>query len=393
MKRQLFLMVSAGAIAITAIVSGQQSAGLTEQALEGIELRDIGPSIATGRIQDVAIDPRNTNVWYVASAFGGLWKTENRGVTFEPIFDDGPSFTLCCVVIDPKDSNVIWLGTGENKSQRSAHFGDGVYKSTDAGKTWQHMGLADSEHIGEIVIDPRNSNTVWVASQGPLWSPGGDRGLYKTTNGGQTWDRVLHISDDTGISHVVLQPGKPDVVIASAYQRRRAVGQMIGGGPEGGIFKSTNGGKTWKKLTAGLPQDDMGRAGLAVDPRVPNRVYAIIDAKRHESGFFRSDDVGETWTRVGRTVFSAGRGGGGGRGGGQAEPPRTLPAALHAHSRTTSPAPASAESAASGDDGQQPPAGGRGGARPTTASAAAAPSTTSSCSWIRTAPTTSGRST
>jgi photosystem II stability/assembly factor-like uncharacterized protein len=360
MKRQIFLMISAGAIAITAIVSGQQPSGLTEQALKGIELRDIGPSIVTGRIQDVAIDPRNTNIWYVASAFGGLWKTENRGITFEPIFDDGPSFNLCCVVIDPKDSNVIWLGTGENKSQRSAHFGDGVYKSTDAGKTWTHVGLADSEHIGHIAIDPRNSNTVWVASQGPLWSPGGERGLYKTTNGGQTWERVLHVSDDTGVTDVVLQPGKPDVVIAGAYQRRRAVGQMIGGGPEGGIFKSTNGGRTWKKLTAGLPQDDMGRVGLAVDPRVPNRVYAIVDAKRHESGFFRSDDAGESWTRVGRTVQAAGRGGGAGRGGAQAAPPEPCQP-LPRTNRMTSPAPATAGPAASGEDEGAAQPQGRGG--------------------------------
>ncbi|MBA3887269.1 MAG: hypothetical protein H0X67_16285, partial [Acidobacteria bacterium] len=369
MKRQLFLMASTAVIAAAAIVSGQQpSAGsgqagtLTEQALKGMELRDIGPSITTGRIQDVAIDPRNTNIWYVASAFGGLWKTENRGVTFEPVFDEGPSFNLCCVVIDPKDSNVIWLGTGENKSQRSAHFGDGVYKSTDAGRTWKQMGLGSSEHIGQIVIDPRSSNTVWVASQGPLWSPGGERGLYKTTDGGQSWERVLHISEDTGITDVVLQPGKPDVVIAAAYQRRRAVGQMIGGGPEGGIFKSTNGGKSWKKLTGGLPRDDMGRAGLAVDPRVPNRVYAIVDAKRHESGFFRSDDAGETWRRAGRTIFSAG---GGGRGGGQTAPPEPC----RPLSRTTKGTPPALEPvepivvdpyAVAADEAAQQP-GGRGG--------------------------------
>jgi photosystem II stability/assembly factor-like uncharacterized protein len=252
-------------------------------------------------------------VWYVASAFGGLWKTVNRGVTFTPIFDDY-AFTLCCVVVDPKDSNVVWLGTGENTSQRSAHFGEGLYKSTDAGKTWKRVGLEKSEHIGKILIDPRNSNVVWVASQGPLWSSGGERGLYKTTDGGATWTRVLHVSDDTGISDILFQPGKPDVVYASAYQRRRAVGQMIGGGPEGGLYKTTDGGKKWNKLTRGLPAGDTGRAGLGVDPRNPNRVYALIDAKRPESGFFRSDDAGATWTRIGRMPGGGGRGGGG-RGG------------------------------------------------------------------------------
>ncbi len=238
MKRQTSILVVALAMAAAALPFAQGQDRLNEAALKGLEFRSIGPGFTTGRVQDVEIDPKNTNIWYVASAFGGLWKTENRGISFTPIFDQGGSFTLCCVAIDPKDSNVLWLGTGENTSQRSAHFGDGVYKSTDAGKTWKHMGLKNSEHIGEILIDPRNSNVVYVSSQGPLWSAGGERGLYKTTDGGATWTRVLHISDDTGISDIRFQPGKPDVIYASAYQRRRAVGQMIGGGPEGGIYKT-----------------------------------------------------------------------------------------------------------------------------------------------------------
>ena len=320
MKRQTSILVIAMAMAAAALPSGQGQDRVTEEALKGIALRSIGPGFVTGRVQDIEIDPKNPNVWYVAAAFGGLWKTENRGLSFTPIFDQGPSFNLCCVVVDPKDSNVLWLGTGENTSQRSAHFGDGVYKSTDAGKSWKRMGLEKSEHIGKIVIDPRNSNVVYVSSQGPLWSAGGERGLYKTTDGGATWTRVLHISDDTGVSDFALQPGKPDVIYATAYQRRRAVGQMIGGGPEGGIHKSTNGGRTWTKLTKGLPTGEMGRVGLTVDPRNPNRVYAIIDAKRPESGFFRSDDAGGTWTRIGRQLPQ--QGGRGGRGGAPTEPPQ-----------------------------------------------------------------------
>src|SRR5450830_1467413 len=179
---------------------------LTADVLKGLEFRSIGPAISTGRVQDIAIDPKSPSTWYVATAFGGLWKTTNRGTTFAPVFDNGGSFTLCCVVVDPKDSNVVWLGTGENASQRSAHFGDGVYKSIDAGKIWKRMGLAASEHIGKIVIDLRNTSTVYVASQGPLWSAGGDRGLYKTTDGGATWAQVLRISDDTGVSDVVMDP-------------------------------------------------------------------------------------------------------------------------------------------------------------------------------------------
>ncbi len=340
---------------------------MTADVLKGLEFRSIGPAISTGRVQDIAIDPKSPNTWYVATAFGGLWKTTNRGTTFTPIFDDGGSFTLCCVVVDPKNSSVIWLGTGENASQRSAHFGDGIYKSTDAGKTWKHMGLAASEHIGQIAIDPRNSNVVFVASQGPLWSAGGERGLYKTTDGGAKWDRVLFVSDDTGISDVVFDPKNPDVMYASAYQRRRAVGQMIGGGPEGGIFKSTDAGKNWTKLKNGLPKDDVGRVALGVDPKNPKRVYALISAKQprgrggpgagaggfapenaaaapapsgpvvDEAGFYRSDDAGATWARIGKVAIQpAGRGGRGPaapqRGGAEAAaaaaaPPAGVPAA------------------------------------------------------------------
>jgi photosystem II stability/assembly factor-like uncharacterized protein len=324
---------SVAATVTTRATQGQSSSSgdrLTADVLKGLEFRSIGPAISTGRVQDIAIDPKNPNTWYVATAFGGLWKTTNRGTTFTPIFDDATSFTLCCVVVDPKDSNVVWLGSGENASQRSAHFGDGIYKSTDAGKTWKRMGLEKSEHLGQILIDPRNSNTVYVAAQGPLWSAGGERGLYKTTDGGTKWERVLHVSDDTGISDIVFDPKNPDVIYASSYQRRRQVGQMIGGGPEGGIWKTTDAGKKWTKLTNGLPKDDVGRIALGVDPKNPKRVYALISAKMprgrggfpgagaaqappagpvvDEQGFYRSDDSGATWARIGK-VAPQGRGG------------------------------------------------------------------------------------
>src|SRR6476620_10063025 len=214
----LAALIVAATVAIGARQAPPPADRLTADLLKGIAFSSIGPAISTGRVQEVAIDPRSPNTWYVATAFGGLWKTTNRGTTFTPVFDEATSFTLCCVVVDPKDSNVVWLGTGENASQRSAHFGDGIYKSTDAGKTWQRMGLAASEHLGQIVIDPRNSNVVYVAAQGPLWSAGGERGLYKTTDGGTKWDRVLFVSDDTGISDVVFDTKNPDVLYASAYQ-------------------------------------------------------------------------------------------------------------------------------------------------------------------------------
>jgi photosystem II stability/assembly factor-like uncharacterized protein len=322
----MLLIVVAIGLVTAGLVARQAADRLTPDVLKGLELRSIGPALTTGRIVDVAIDPKNPSTWYVVSAFGGLWKTTNRGISFSPIFDDNGVFTLCCVAIDPRDSNVLWLGTGENNSQRSAHFGDGIYKSTDAGKTWKRMGLERSEHIGEVLIDPRNSNVVYVAAQGPLFSEGGERGLYKTTDGGATWNAVLTISKDTGISDIIFDPRNPDVIFASAYQRRRHVGQMIGGGPEGGIFKTTNAGRTWTKLTRGLPTGDMGRAGLAIDSRRnPATVFALVDAKRPESGFFRSDDAGSSWTRVGR-MLNTGRGGGRGRGGDPNAPPPPPPA-------------------------------------------------------------------
>jgi photosystem II stability/assembly factor-like uncharacterized protein len=354
MARRFWLIVLA--IGLVTAGLGARQGQVTSDLLKGIELRTIGPTLTTGRVVDVEIDPKNPSVWYVASAFGGLWKTTNRGITFSPIFDDNGVFTLCCVAIDPKDSNVVWLGTGENNSQRSAHFGDGIYKSVDAGKTWKRMGLETSEHIGEILVDPRTSNVVYVASQGPLFAEGGERGLYKTTDGGTTWTAVLTISKDTGISDIVFDPRNPDIIFASAYQRRRHVGQMIGGGPEGGIFKTVNGGKTWTKLTKGLPSGDMGRAGLAVDGRKnPATVFALIDAKRPESGFFRSDDGGASWTRIGR-MSGAGRGGGGrGRGADPNAPPPAPPTPCAPVGVATTPA----APAAPAGRGQNAIAGGR----------------------------------
>ncbi len=352
-RRILSLAVAAG-VASVVLIGAQDPPAITANSLKGLEFRSIGPTLTTGRIQDIEIDPRNPSVWYVASAFGGLWKTENRGITFSPIFDSGGAFTLCCVVVDPRDSNIVWLGTGENTSQRSAHFGDGVYKSTDAGKTWKRVGLQASEHIGKILIDPRRTSVVYVAAQGPLFSPGGERGLYKTTDGGESWTAVLTISADTGISDIIFDPRDPDVIFASAYQRRRAVGQMVGGGPEGGIYKSTNAGKTWTRLTRGLPAGDMGRAGLAIDPRKSSTVFALIDAKRPESGFFRSEDGGSSWRRIGRMTPAAGRGGFG-RGGPAAPPPEPC-RPLGGPTRTTSPEPAREPSVVAGVPSARPEA-------------------------------------
>jgi photosystem II stability/assembly factor-like uncharacterized protein len=266
------------------------------KALAALPLREIGPALTSGRIVDLAIDPGDPRHWYVAVACGGVWETRNAGHSWAPIFDGQASFSIGCLALDPGRPLTVWVGSGENNSQRSVSYGDGVYKSLDGGKSWQNVGLKSSEHIGRIAIDPRDGDVVWVAAQGPLWADGGERGLYKTTDGGATWTQVLAISERTGVTDLVADPRDPDVVIAAAYQRRRHVWTLINGGPESGLHKTTDGGKTWRKLTRGLPDGDVGRIGLAQAPSRPDVVYAIIEA-RDKAGVYRSLDGGESWEK------------------------------------------------------------------------------------------------
>ncbi len=274
----------------------------SDKTFTGLQFRSIGPAVASGRITDIAVDPQKRNRYFVTSASGGVWKTENDGTTWEPVFDHEGSYSIGCVTIDPQNPFVVWVGTGENNSQRSVSYGDGVYKSLDGGKNWQNMGLKDSQHISKIVVDPRNSNVVYVAAQGPLWNPGGDRGLYKTTDGGKTWKKSLTISPNTGVNDLVYDPRNPDVLIASAYQRRRRVWTLIDGGPESAIYKSTDAGASWRKIENGLPKEDMGRIGLAISPANSDIIYAIIEAANESGGFFRSTDRGENWQKMSKYV-------------------------------------------------------------------------------------------
>lgn len=261
------------------------------------KFRNVGPAFMSGRIADIAVNPNNSAQYYLAVASGGVWKTDNAGTTFQPIFDGEGSYSVACVTIDPNNENGIWVGTGENNNQRSVAYGDGVYYSADGGKSWKNMGLKTSEHIGNIIVHPQNSNIVYVAAYGPLWSEGGERGVYKTIDGGKTWERILHISDNTGISEIVMDTKNPNVIYAAAHQRRRHVFTYIGGGPESSIHKTTDGGKTWEKINSGLPSEEIGRIGLAISPANAEYIYAIVEAANGKGGFFKSTNRGASWEK------------------------------------------------------------------------------------------------
>ncbi|HSH50643.1 MAG TPA: hypothetical protein VK982_02870, partial [Bacteroidales bacterium] len=271
---------------------------VNSEIISGLKFRNIGPAFFSGRISDFAVNPNNHSEFYVAVSSGNIWKTENKGITFTPIFDNYGTYAIGCLAMDPKNSNIIWAGTGENNHQRALGYGDGVYKSIDGGKSWANMGLKESRQIGMIAINPENTDIVYVAAEGSAWGPGGDRGLYKTTDGGKIWKKVLDISENTGINNVILDPRDPEIIYATSEQRRRHVHTKIGGGPESGVHKSTDGGKTWKKIEKGLPGVHKGGMGIAISPVNPDYLYLIVEAAEDKSGFYRSTDRGETWERM-----------------------------------------------------------------------------------------------
>ncbi len=269
-----------------------------ENVISDLSFRLVGPALTSGRISDIAIHPSNTDTWYVAAAAGGVWKTTNHGTTFTPIFDGYGSYSIGCVKIAPSNKNTIWVGSGENNNQRSVSYGDGVYKSTDGGISFTNMGLPKSEHIANIIVHPTDENTVWVAAYGPVWSVGGERGVYKTTDGGKTWKRTLFISDDTGISELVADPKNPNVLYAAAHQRRRHEWTYVGGGPESALHKSTDGGETWKEISSGLPKGDMGRIAICVSQVNSDNVYAMVEARYEKDGFYKSTNRGESFSKM-----------------------------------------------------------------------------------------------
>ncbi len=305
----LILAIAAGMIApnVHAQDSDErkdETPGINSGLISPLRFRGIGPAFMSGRIGDIAVDPVNRSTWYIAASSGGVWKTTNAGVTFSPIFDGYTSFSIGCVTVSPHDRHTIWVGTGENNSQRSVAYGDGVYKSTDGGQSFSKVGLENSEHIGMIAVHPTEPNTVFVAAQGPLWKDGGDRGLYRTTDGGRSWSKVLDISPMTGVNEIHIDHENPDVMYATSYQRRRHEWVLIDGGPESAIYKSTDGGSTWRKANRGLPGGDLGRIGLDISPVNSEVVFAIVEAGEGKGGFYRSKNRGETWERVGSYVSS-----------------------------------------------------------------------------------------
>lgn len=270
---------------------------LSSATFSGLKFRSIGPAWNSGRIADFAVNPKNHSEIYVATASGHLWKSTNAGITWNSIADTLP-YSLGVVTMDPNNPHVIWVGSGENNHQRALGYGLGVYKSVDGGESWKHMGLKDSRQVGGIIIDPRNSDVVYVAAEGSAWGPGGDRGLFKTTDGGKTWEKNLEISENTGVNNVVFDPRNPDVIYATSEQRRRHPYTKIGGGPESAVYKSIDAGNTWEKIINGLPSVHLGGMGIAVSPVNPDVLYLIVEAAEDKSGFYRSTNRGAKWEKM-----------------------------------------------------------------------------------------------
>ena len=268
----------------------------------GLKFRSIGPALMSGRISDIVIHPENENVWYVTAGSGGVWKTDNSGTSWNSIFDGQKSYSIGCITLDPQNPNVVWVGTGENVGGRHVAYGDGIYKSEDGGKSWKNMGLKKSEHISKIIVHPKNNKILWVASQGPLWSSGGERGIYKTTDGGKTWIQTLGDAEWIGATDLLMDPRNPNHLYAATWQRHRTVAGYMGGGPGTGIYKSTDGGESWQELKKGLPKSNMGKIGLVLSPQNSDVIYAAIELDRRTGGVYRSDDQGANWKKMSDAV-------------------------------------------------------------------------------------------
>ncbi len=304
MRSSLYSLLSVLLFVLVLPLKAQDNGSVVDKAnYNAFELRNIGPAFTSGRIADIAIHPDDENLWYVAAGSGGVWKTENSGTTWEPIFDHQSSYSIGCVTIDPNNPHTVWVGTGENIGGRHVGYGDGIYRSNDGGETWESMGLENSEHISKIIVHPENSDIIWVAVQGPLWDKGGQRGLYKSTDGGKSWELVLSGNEWTGVTDLVIDPRNPDRLYAATWQRERTPFAYLGGGPGSGIHKSTDGGENWTELKHGLPTGkNMGKIGLAISPQKPDIIYATITLNRREGGVYMSKNRGSSWKKMSDAV-------------------------------------------------------------------------------------------
>jgi len=285
------------ALGLMLLIIPLQAQKTDSKTFAGLKLRNIGPAFTSGRIADIAIHPTNENTWYVAVGSGGVWKTTNSGTTWKPIFDKQTTFSIGCVAIDPNNPHTIWVGTGENVGGRHVAFGDGIYVSHDDGASWKNMGLKKSEHLSKIIVHPEDSNIIWAVSQGPLWTSGGERGVYKSTDGGKSWKRTLGDNKWIGATDLVMDPRNADVLYAATWQRHRTVAGYLGGGPGSGIHKSTDGGETWTPLKKGIPSSNLGKIGLAISPFNPDVIYAAIELDRRKGGVFMSTNRGASWKK------------------------------------------------------------------------------------------------
>jgi photosystem II stability/assembly factor-like uncharacterized protein len=301
----LFLLVTPLAFSAEDDKDMKHKSILNEETFSGIKLRNIGPALMSGRISDIAIHPENKNTWYVGVGSGGVWKTINAGTTWTPLFDKQKVYSIGSVTIDQKNPNILWVGTGENVAGRHLSFGDGIYRSDDAGATWKNMGLKNSEHISTVIIHPNDSNTLWVSAQGPMWSKGGDRGLFKTTDAGKTWKKQLGDDEWTGVTDIVIDPRNPDRLYAATWQHHRTVAALMDGGPKTAIYKTEDGGEKWTKLKSGLPKTSMGKIGLALSPQQPDVLYAAIELNRRKGAVYKSLNRGASWEKRSDTVAGA----------------------------------------------------------------------------------------
>ena len=286
-------------LALIGMGFGQETVSLLNATVNNLTWRHIGPANMGGRIDDFAVVESNPHIIYCATASGGLWKTTNNGVTWKPLFDDQSTSTIGDVAIAPSNPEIVWVGTGEANNRQSSSWGNGVYRSFDGGKTWEHLGLDDTQSIGRVVIDPVDPNVVYVAAVGHLWGPNEERGVFKTTDGGKSWIKCLYIDENTGCTDLVMDPSNNKILYAAMYQRRRRGWGFMGSGPGSGLHRTVDGGKTWTKCTEGLTEGETGRIGIDVYRNDPNIVYVVLENKK--GGIFRSEDKGENWTRMSDT--------------------------------------------------------------------------------------------